>query len=145
MVQTESVGVKSLKRLHSNRFSNMMGFKSELEKALSEKYSTKLVRGSDIAQFLAQKNEQASECVVDFCVDGSIHAHRAVHMHLESNQQIQALSVLLAEQSEKTTSLECQIQILQRLLRGCIAFFSTPSLFIKNAIRRRPGQAHICM
>ncbi|KDN47503.1 hypothetical protein RSAG8_03643, partial [Rhizoctonia solani AG-8 WAC10335] len=101
----------------------MMGFKSELERALGEKYSTKLARQSDIAQFLAQKNEQVSECVADFCVEGSLHAHRAVHMHLESNQQIQALSVLFAEQSERVTGLEYQVQILQCLLRGCIAFF----------------------
>ncbi|CAE6420402.1 unnamed protein product [Rhizoctonia solani] len=116
MAQTELDGVKSFQR-------NMMGFKSELERALGEKYSTKLARQSDIAQFLAQKNEQVSECVVDFCMDGSIQAHRVAHMHLESNQQMQALSVLLVEQSERMTGLECQIQILQRLLRGCIAFF----------------------
>ncbi|KDN47502.1 hypothetical protein RSAG8_03642, partial [Rhizoctonia solani AG-8 WAC10335] len=116
ITQTELDGVESFQR-------NMMGFKSELERALGEKYSTKLARQSDIAQFLAQKNEQVSECVVDFCVEGSVQAHRAAHMHLESNQQIQVLSVLLAEQSDKMTSLECQIQILQRLLWGCIAFF----------------------
>ncbi|KAL5636466.1 hypothetical protein ACGC1H_000433 [Rhizoctonia solani] len=107
---------------------NMLNFKSELERALSEKYATKLTGQNEIAQFLALKNEQVAGCVADFCVEGSIQAHRATRMYLESNQQVQALSVLLARQSEKVASLEYQIQTLQRLLRGGLAFFfSTPA------------------
>ncbi|KAG8757693.1 hypothetical protein FRC11_004334, partial [Ceratobasidium sp. 423] len=80
---------------------DMEAHKMELEKALSGKYSSKLARQNDIAQFLAQKNEQISERVSNFCVDGGIKANQAVLMLSESERQIQILSVLLAGQSER--------------------------------------------
>ncbi|KAG8699618.1 hypothetical protein FRC11_013586, partial [Ceratobasidium sp. 423] len=79
----------------------MEGYKAELEKALTEKYSIKLARQNDIAQFLAWKNERVSSCVADFCVDGSVQAKQAILMLSESNQQIQRLSALFEGESRK--------------------------------------------
>ncbi|CAE6536944.1 unnamed protein product [Rhizoctonia solani] len=62
-----STGRRELNEVESFR-REMEAHKVELEETLAEKYSTKLARQNDIAQSLAQKNEEVSSCIADFCV-----------------------------------------------------------------------------
>ncbi|CAE6450107.1 unnamed protein product [Rhizoctonia solani] len=93
-------GIKSFRR-------RLEVYKAELEKSLKEDRSTKFAYQNDIAQFLVQKNEQVSECVSDFCVDGSIQANHAIQQLSESNQQIQMLSEVVAGLKEQIQTLQC--------------------------------------
>ncbi|CAE6422599.1 unnamed protein product [Rhizoctonia solani] len=96
-------GVESFRR-------DMETHKTEIEITLNERYTTKLTRQNEVALFLTKKNEQVSECISDFCVDGSIRANHAMLVLSKSNQEIQALSVLIREQSQRVADLTSQVR-----------------------------------
>ncbi|KDN47504.1 hypothetical protein RSAG8_03644, partial [Rhizoctonia solani AG-8 WAC10335] len=132
-VQEELDAVESFRR-------DLEDLKTELERALSDRYATKFARQHDIAQLLAHKDEQALKRAVDFCVDGS----------LRLNRLIPSLSVHLEGESRKVANLEHQIQKMHRLqlVQGCVLFFflNPISMLMPSASRTIGGKGpEVCL